>query len=255
MLEDAGARTRRRDVELQRRAAHPVGDGRQLLAGGRSEIAGPLQVSAPSDLGRNVLLPWLDEFQAQHPRLVLRLLLSDRQADLYRQPVDVAIRLGQPPDSSLVALPLAARGQKDEPPKSANSLPAPPKDFDKKRDGVERGKLETVEYDSKTVGVKRKAVVYTPPGYSKDKKYPVLYLLHGIGGDENEWRRGGAPDVILASWCGKKVRREKISAREGWHHIPAVANGRIHEIKSPLILQPGPAALTDGLDAIRNALV
>ncbi|WP_435607303.1 LysR family transcriptional regulator [Pseudomonas knackmussii] len=83
-------------------------DGRQLLAGGRSEIAGLLQVSAPSDLGRNVLLPWFDEFQAQHPRLQLRLLISDRQADLYRQPVDVAIRLGQPPDSSLVALPLAA---------------------------------------------------------------------------------------------------------------------------------------------------
>ncbi|MED5610155.1 MULTISPECIES: LysR family transcriptional regulator [unclassified Pseudomonas] len=83
-------------------------EGRQLLAGGRSEIAGPLQVSAPSDLGRNVLLPWLDEFQALHPRLSLRLLISDRQADLYRQPVDVAIRLGLPPDSSLVALPLAA---------------------------------------------------------------------------------------------------------------------------------------------------
>jgi iron complex transport system substrate-binding protein len=63
-----------------------------------------------------------------------------------------------------------------------------------------------------------------------------------------------APDVILASWCGKKVRHEKICAREGWQNIPAVANGRIHEIKSPLILQPGPAALTDGLDAIRKAL-
>ncbi len=45
--------------------------------------------------------------------------------------------------------------------------------------------------------MKRKARVYTPPGYTKDKKYPVLYLLHGIGGDENEWARGGAPDVIL----------------------------------------------------------
>ena len=45
--------------------------------------------------------------------------------------------------------------------------------------------------------MKRKAQVYTPPGYTKDKKYPVLYLLHGIGGDENEWPRGGAPDVIL----------------------------------------------------------
>lgn len=63
-----------------------------------------------------------------------------------------------------------------------------------------------------------------------------------------------APDVILASWCGKKVRKEKISSREGWQHIPAVANDRIHEIKSPLILQPGPAALTDGLDAILKAL-
>lgn len=62
------------------------------------------------------------------------------------------------------------------------------------------------------------------------------------------------PDVILASWCGKKVRPEKIAARPGWQGIPAVASGRIHEIKSPLILQPGPAALSDGLDAILAAL-
>ncbi len=63
-----------------------------------------------------------------------------------------------------------------------------------------------------------------------------------------------APEVILASWCGKKVRPEKIAARPGWQAIPAVASGAIHEIKSPLILQPGPAALTDGLDAIVAAL-
>ncbi|MFK7763185.1 MAG: cobalamin-binding protein [Roseobacter sp.] len=63
-----------------------------------------------------------------------------------------------------------------------------------------------------------------------------------------------APDVILASWCGKKVHPEKIARRAGWHTIPAVANNRIYEIKSPLILQPGPAALTDGLDAIEAAL-
>ena len=62
------------------------------------------------------------------------------------------------------------------------------------------------------------------------------------------------PDVILASWCGKKVRPEKIAARPGWDSIPAVRDGRITEIKSPLILQPGPAALTDGLDAICEAL-
>lgn len=63
-----------------------------------------------------------------------------------------------------------------------------------------------------------------------------------------------APEVILASWCGKKVRPEKIGARPGWEQIPAVTSGAIHEIKSPLILQPGPAALTDGLDAIVAAL-
>src|SRR5579871_5750710 len=63
-----------------------------------------------------------------------------------------------------------------------------------------------------------------------------------------------APDVILASWCGKKVSAERIRARPGWDKIPAVRNNRIVEIKSPLILQPGPAALTDGLDAIVAAL-
>jgi len=62
------------------------------------------------------------------------------------------------------------------------------------------------------------------------------------------------PDVIIASWCGKKVRPEKIAARPGWDAIPAVQTGHIYEIKSPLILQPGPAALTDGLDAILMVL-
>lgn len=62
------------------------------------------------------------------------------------------------------------------------------------------------------------------------------------------------PDIIIASWCGKKVRPEKIAARPGWEAIPAVRDGRIHEIKSPLLLQPGPAALSDGLDAIIAAL-
>lgn len=63
-----------------------------------------------------------------------------------------------------------------------------------------------------------------------------------------------APDVILASWCGKKVVPDKIRRRPGWDAIPAVRNGRIVEIKSTIILQPGPAALTDGLDAIAAAL-
>jgi iron complex transport system substrate-binding protein len=60
--------------------------------------------------------------------------------------------------------------------------------------------------------------------------------------------------VILASWCGKKVVSDRIRSRPGWDQIPAVTANRIFEIKSPLILQPGPAALTDGLDAILAAL-
>ncbi|SDP42023.1 iron complex transport system substrate-binding protein [Afipia sp. GAS231] len=66
--------------------------------------------------------------------------------------------------------------------------------------------------------------------------------------------RDAAPDVILASWCGKKVVPDRIRQRPGWGDIPAVRDNRIVEIKSPLILQPGPAALTDGLDAIVAAL-
>ena len=58
------------------------------------------------------------------------------------------------------------------------------------------------------------------------------------------------PDIIIGSWCGKKFRPEQVAARTGWQAIPAVANGDLYEIKSPLILQPGPAALTDGLDQL-----
>ena len=59
-----------------------------------------------------------------------------------------------------------------------------------------------------------------------------------------------APDVIIGSWCGKKFRPANVAARPGWDAIPAVRAGELHEVKSPLILQPGPAALTDGLDAL-----
>ena len=72
-----------------------------------------------------------------------------------------------------------------------------PAGFDVRREGIAHGRAEMVEYDSKTVGTRRKALVYTPPDYSPKGQYPVLYLLHGIGGDETEWQRGGAPDAIL----------------------------------------------------------
>jgi enterochelin esterase-like enzyme len=84
--------------------------------------------------------------------------------------------------------------------------PLPPKSFDTKRENIDRGKVETVEYDSTTVGVKRKAVVYTPPGYTKEKAYPVLYLLHGIGDEETGWWKRGAADVVLDNlYADKKL--------------------------------------------------
>lgn len=63
-----------------------------------------------------------------------------------------------------------------------------------------------------------------------------------------------APDVILGSWCGKRFRPEKVAARPGFDAIPAVRDGRLYEVKAPIILQPGPAALTDGLDRIEACL-
>jgi len=73
----------------------------------------------------------------------------------------------------------------------------PPAGITTKRHGIPRGKLEMIEYDSKTVGTRRRMQVYTPPGYSPDKRYPVLYLLHGIGGDETEWQRFATVDVLM----------------------------------------------------------
>jgi enterochelin esterase-like enzyme len=73
----------------------------------------------------------------------------------------------------------------------------PPAGFRARREDIPHGELTMVEYDSKTVGTRRRMLVYTPPGYSTDRKYPVLYLLHGIGGDEREWQRTCQPQNIL----------------------------------------------------------
>ena len=74
-----------------------------------------------------------------------------------------------------------------------------------------------------------------------------------ILGDAGEVVRR-APDIILGSWCGKRFRPERVASRVGWDQVPAVRDGELHEIKSPLILQPGPAALTDGLDAVHRVV-
>jgi enterochelin esterase-like enzyme len=80
---------------------------------------------------------------------------------------------------------------------SQNIVKHAPVGFDSLRTGITHGKIDTISYYSKTVGKNRRALIYTPPAYSKSKKYPVLYLLHGIGGDEKEWLNGGHPQVIL----------------------------------------------------------
>ncbi|HMG94012.1 MAG TPA: alpha/beta hydrolase-fold protein [Chryseolinea sp.] len=81
-----------------------------------------------------------------------------------------------------------------------------PQGFDSFQDNISHGKIDTIKYSSKTVGATRKTLVYTPPGFSKKLKYPVLYLLHGIGGDEKEWLKNGQPQVILDNlYAAKRI--------------------------------------------------
>ena len=82
-------------------------------------------------------------------------------------------------------------------PDDVRAVPDAPEGFNAKREGIPHGKMEMIEYDSKTVGTRRKMLVYTPPGYTRATKYPVLYLLHGIGGDETEWQRFTQPENIV----------------------------------------------------------
>jgi len=83
------------------------------------------------------------------------------------------------------------------------AFPAAPAGFDQVKN-VPHGKIDTITYASKSVGNNRKMLVYTPPGFSKSTTYPVLYLLHGIGGDEKEWFTHGAPNVILDNLLADK---------------------------------------------------
>lgn len=94
-------------LEQCRPALEALRQASQQLAAGKQDLGGVLQLSAPSDFGRNLLLPWLDAFQRLHPQVDVRLQLSDRLANVYSSPVDAAFRYGKPPDSSLIALPLA----------------------------------------------------------------------------------------------------------------------------------------------------
>ena len=93
-------------LDSVRLALGALSEAEQALGQQSSGLSGTLQLTAPSDFGRNVLLPWLDEFRLEHPHLRLNLRLNDRNTDLIREPVDLALRYGVPSDSSLVALPV-----------------------------------------------------------------------------------------------------------------------------------------------------
>jgi len=177
--------------------------GMQLSAGEQG-LRGVLKLSAPSDFGRNVLLPWLDEFQALHPQVDIRLQLSDRLANVYSDPVDAAFRYGKPPDSRLVALPLA--------PSNRRVLCAAPAYLDRR--GAPASPQELSGHDC------------------------LCFML----GDEihDHWRftRGGAPDLTVrvrsvnVSNDGDAVRRwallgRGIAYKAGLDVVRDLAEGRL----------------------------
>jgi enterochelin esterase-like enzyme len=120
-----------------------------------------------------------------------------------------------------VALAIPASAQNPKP------LAPAPKGFDIRRDNVERGKIERIEYDSKTVGSKRKMVVYTPPGYAPTNKYPVFYLLHGGGDDETGWQQKGSADIILDNlYADKKIVPMIVVMPNGFAKAPGDKAGK-----------------------------
>lgn len=90
-------------LEYCRQSLAMLAEGEALLGGGKQAVRGPVRLSMPSDLGRRVLLPWLNDFQKRYPSVTLTLHFSDRLSDLHKEPVDVAIRYGRLDDSSLVS--------------------------------------------------------------------------------------------------------------------------------------------------------
>jgi enterochelin esterase-like enzyme len=118
-------------------------------------------------------------------------------------------------------------------PRPEATLAAAPAGFDVRREGVPAGTVERIEFDSKVTGGKRPASVYLPPGYSADESYPVLYLLHGIGGNETHWPGPGAAGAILDNLIadGKAVPM-----------IVVMPNGRASNEPSTLFAGRGPGA-------------
>ena len=146
-------------------------------------------------------------FQGNEVRIEYRGAIGAEKIDFVRQVGDFATeklvaRRAAPGDGQRPAPP-ERRGRPtfgpppELGPEDKPAFPPAPEGFAVRRDSIARGKIETVEYDSNSVGIVRKLSVYTPPGYSTDTRYPVLYLLHGLGGDHRQWLQPGRADVIM----------------------------------------------------------
>jgi len=122
----------------------------------------------------------------------------------------------------------------------AAAYPNAPAGFDVRQPGIQSGRLERVEYDSKVTGNKRPAIVYTPPGYSAARKYPVLYLLHGIGGNESHWTQFGVADVILDNL---------IAANKAVPMIIVMPNGRASNEPSTMFVGRGGPGFQPGRES------
>jgi enterochelin esterase-like enzyme len=182
-------------------------DGTSLTGRATSEIGGEkraTELKGGKIERETVSFVELLPFQGNELRIAYHGRVVDNEIKFTREVGDivkeefVATREAPPPPAA------GARGRSgraNQPivlgPDDKPAVPAAPSGFNVPRDGIARGRIETVEYESKSVGNKRKAVVYTPPGYATGIGYPVLYLLHGIGGDEEEWRKGAKPEAVL----------------------------------------------------------
>ncbi len=165
----------------------------------------PVQISEGTVKGNAIAFVEMFEFNGAELRIEYSGKLEGDTLKLTRKVGDVATEeltarrpgAATPPPSTGAVAPKPAAN-------TESGLAAAPKGFDTKREGIEHGAIETVEYDSKSVGIARKMLIYTPPGYSKDAKYPVLYLLHGIGDTERGWSRTGSAAVILDNLLADK---------------------------------------------------
>lgn len=182
-------------------------DGARITGKASSEIGGEKREAELKDgkLDRETIaFVELLNFQGNELRIAYQGRIADNEIKFTREVGDIVkeefvAKRETPPPAVAGArgrggrvMPPIVLGPDDKP-----AVPQAPEGFKTPREGIARGRLEMVEYESKSVGTTRKALVYTPPGYSADRKFPVLYLLHGIGGDEEEWRKGAQPDAIL----------------------------------------------------------